>query len=191
MIAIITNATCPCGCCGTIVEIVLKKYYQGTFRIEKGRAIFEGDLPREVLDQVNAELPHGHQLLTGMEVHFIELIQDALKEMLVRIENRGLQKMSAREEIKIIQHLVHKKTDYSYDGMEKLYKRNMSMSILHAYIVLKVERVQQLIIEKMHVLDIMERLNYCNKPYMEKQYKEITGKKLKNFILEQKFQKNH
>ena len=37
MIAIITNVTRLCGCCGEIVEIYLKKHYEGRFRIENDR----------------------------------------------------------------------------------------------------------------------------------------------------------
>ncbi len=192
MIAIITNVTCPCGCCGEIIGIYLRKHYEGGFRIEKDRVIFDNDPPLEMFEIVNAELRFkGHQLLTGIDAVYVELIQDALKEMLKSVENRDVLKLTPKEEIKNIQQLVLEKTGRAYDGMEKFYKKKMNMSILHSYIVIKVERLQQLIIEEMEEWDIMIRLNYCNKSYMEKQFRDVTGKKLKEFILEIKFQKNH
>jgi hypothetical protein len=187
MIAIITNVTRLCGCCGEIVEIYLKKHYEGRFRIENDRVIFEDDPPRKVINIVNIELrPKGHQLITGLNAGFIDLIEDALDEMLVSVEKRDVQELTSRDEIKNIQQLVHEKTNKTYDRMERFYKNNMEMSITHKYIIKKIDRTKQLLIEGLDPGEIVIKLNYCNKEYLGSQFKFYTGKTLSQFSREQK-----
>jgi len=191
MIAIITNVTCPCGCCGEKVEKCLKKHYNGVFSIEKDRVIFDNDPVQDVIDKVNAEMGTlKHQLITGKNVTYIELTERALEEMLDSIEKRDVQELTPKGEIKNVQELVHDKTGRSYDRMERIYKGIMKKSIIHRYLEMKVEKTEQLIIDGLGPKEIMIRLNYCNISYLSKQFRYVTGKSLKDFIQEQEMQKN-
>ena len=149
--------------------------------------IFDNDPPLEMFEIVNAELrSKGHQLLTGYDAVYVDLIHKALDDMLKSVENRDVQKLTKKDEIKKMQQFVHEKTERNYDRMERLYKNKMNMPIIHRYIIAKVERVKQLLIEGFGPKEILIRLNYCNISYLSEQFRTVTGIKLRDFIKEQK-----
>ncbi len=162
----IKNMVCPR--CIMVVEMELKDLNLHPTKVELGFAEFEAPLNVEQLKAVSCRLePLGFQLLTDTKNKQVEEI----KNLLIKKLQTG----------KIEEHFSIKKylsqfigRDYSYAS--KLFSQKEAITIEQYFILLKLERVKELITYGEFTLnEIAWQLGYSSVQHLSSQFKRVLG----------------
>lgn len=163
----IKNMVCP-RCVETVRE-VLNGLGLAVRSVELGRAeiTVPGRWPgEEVVEQALGQ--HGFELLRGKEEQLVERIKTTLIDYCRELEDQGPPVKSSV--------FLSEKLHHSYSHLSKLFSQIEGMTIEKYLILLKIERVKELLsYDELTLSEIAFRLKYSSVQHLSNQFKKVTG----------------
>ncbi len=158
-----------CLRCVSVIKNEVRKAGLKIWLVELGRVqITAPDSPLKFEALNKALKHHGFEILFSKEEQLVEDIKLTLIDYLKLIEN-GEQRL--KTSIYLAERL-----NFNYDYLSKLFSNYENTTIEKYFILLKIERVKELLSYGEFTLgEIAYRLNYSSSQHLSNQFKQITG----------------
>jgi len=169
-----------CPRCIEAVEGIMKETGLPANYIDLGVVELDGKLPPEKLEELREKLnQRGFELIFDRETEISNLVQSALIEYLLHIENSdNPQRLS---------EFVSNHTFFNYSYLSKIFSDNKGKTIETYLIELKIERVKELLsFKKWTLSEIAWKLKYSSVQYLSNQFKKVTGVTVSKYLKEKK-----
>lgn len=169
-----------CDRCISTVKSELENLGAHVIELKLGKAIIKYPKHRITLQSIeNALLKHNFELIIDEDIKTIE----AIKIVLVKLVNQTPIDLSTNLSVVLSEQL---NKDYTF--LSKLFSKKLEITIEKYFILLKTEKVKELIQEgQLNFTEIAFDLGYSSVNYLSNQFKQITGmsmsayKKLSNW----------
>jgi AraC-like DNA-binding protein len=117
------------------------------------------------------------KLETALKRYGIEIINDPKESMVQQIKDIIMEVVYSDEETRVnMSTYIADKMNLSYGHLSKIFSEETFTSIKNYIILMRIERVKQLIIEhKMTFSEVAWKLNYSSIAHLSNQFKKITG----------------
>ena len=157
-----------CDRCRMAVGQTLEQLGLHPLRIDLGEAVVEEEASPDQLAALGDKLERlGFRLLDDRRQQTVDLIKSAL---IRRVLNPGVHPAAAFSDY-LVQELHQ-----DYSALSKLFSEMEGKSIERYYIVLRIERVKELIsYGELTLTQIALRMNYSSVAYLSSQFKSVTG----------------
>jgi YesN/AraC family two-component response regulator len=161
-----------CTRCETIIRQEISKLNGRVLKIKPGYA--EVEIPEGTDKQAIAQ---------RLQSHRFELLEDAGKQLVQQIKTATMEYVKHQEEAAAnkqkplaLSEFVAKHIGRDYSALSKLFSREEGQTLEHYYILLRIERVKELLdYDELNVSEIADKLGYSSVHYLSTQFKKITG----------------
>ena len=166
----IKNMVCPR--CKSVVQTIMQKFGLQVADIQLGEVEVLADENTNLI-KLNEQLKNeGFELVFDREKQVIEQIKAYLLEYLDKIEFLN---------VKLSDYLATK-TDLNYNYLSKIFSNNENITIEKFFILLKIEKVKELLTYKeLSLSEISYQLAYSSVQALSNQFKTITGLTVSEF----------
>ncbi|WP_026038908.1 helix-turn-helix domain-containing protein, partial [Myroides injenensis] len=157
-----------CARCKMAVETVFKELGFHPTTIELGEVTIEEDISQEQMHSIEVKLlALGFELLDDKKSKTVTKIKSVLIEL--------VQEKNAKLDTNLSSYLSeHLKQDYN--TLSNLFSQLESTTIEQYFILLKIERVKELLVyDEISLKEIAYLLNYSSVAHLSKQFKKVTG----------------
>jgi AraC-like DNA-binding protein len=164
-----------CNRCIFAVRSELNKLGLQPLDVSMGEVEFYEDISREQLNLINKSLQmQGFELLDNKNAKLIEQIKKILiQEIYYPEENNKKLKFSV---------LLSQKLNKDYSTLSNLFSELEGMTIEQYTILLKIERVKELLVyNELSLGQIADLMNYSSISHLSSQFKKVTGLAPSNF----------
>jgi AraC-like DNA-binding protein len=133
-----------------------------------GNCEITGDMNEEQLEQLKHSLHrYGIEIIDNPKNAIVQQIKDLIVELVYTDDKPSHSRMS---------DYISDKMNLSYSYLSKIFSDETFTSIENFMILIRIERVKQLIIEeKMTFSEVAWKLNYSSVAHLSNQFKKITG----------------
>lgn len=161
-----------CSRCETIIRQEIAQLTGSVLSIRLGYAIVE--VPEHTEKKTIA---------LRLKEHGFDLLEDADQQLVLQIKTATMeyvkhQEESAANKLKplALSGFVARHIGRDYSSLSKLYSREEGQTLEHYYILLRIERVKELLdYDELNVSEIADKLGYSSVHYLSTQFKKITG----------------
>ncbi|MCO6163916.1 AraC family transcriptional regulator [Flavobacterium sp. NRK F7] len=157
-----------CNRCIMVVTSELEKLEHALISVELGKVIFKNDLSQNDKLTISEKLQaYGFEILDDANSKTIEKIKTLLID-LVQNQNNSL-KLTLSD---YLAQQLHQ----DYSKLSNLFSNVEGVSIEKYYILLKIEKVKELIVyDEWTLSEIADVLNYSSVAHLSNQFKKVTG----------------
>ena len=167
-----------CPRCETIIKQEIDRLNGNILDIRPGYAIVE------VPEEINREMIAGQ-----LQKHEFELIEDAEQQLVQQIKAAILNYMKRQEaavskklKIPVLSEYIARAIGRDYSYLSKLFSRQEGQTLEHYYILLRIERVKELLdYNELNVSEIADKLGYSTVHYLSAQFKKTVGISITNY----------
>lgn len=167
-----------CPRCETIIKQEIARLNGHVLNIRPGYAVVE------VPEQVGREM-----IANQLQKHEFELIEDAEQQLVQQIKTATLNYMkrqeaasSQKQKPTVLSEFVSKEVGKDYSYLSKLFSRQEGQTLEHYYILLRIERVKELLdYDELNVSEIADKLGYSSVHYLSAQFKKTVGTSITNY----------
>ena len=154
--------------CIFAVKIIFSSLDIGYSSITLGEAELEEPPTTAQLEELEIQLKKiGLELIKDRKIMLIEKIRKSIIELIFYTEALPNKKYSL---------LISEKLNYDYTYISNLFKQTKGICIQQYIIVLRIERVKQLLTySNLSLTDISYEMNYSSVSHLANQFKKITG----------------
>jgi len=138
----------------------------------------------EIMEDISNE--QRERLKTNLAYSGLELMDDKRKVLMEKIKEVVIQTVLNTDETSKVNFstFLSEKLHHSYTYLSNLFSELQGMSIQHFMMLLKVERVKELIIyDDLTISEIAYRMKYSSVAHLSNQFKKITGLSPSHFKL--------
>jgi len=161
-----------CTRCETIIRQEITELNGSVLSIKPGYAVVE--VPENTEKKTIA---------LRLKEHRFDLLEDAEKLLVLQIKIATMEYVKYQEESAAnnqkplaLSEFVAKHIGRNYSALSKLYSREEGQTLEHFYILLRIERVKELLdYDELNVSKIADKLGYSSVHYLSAQFKKITG----------------
>lgn len=157
-----------CTRCKAAVENLIHSLGYVLQKIELGEVEIEGGLTFTQLDELDRALKSlGFEILDDRKSQIVTKIKSILID-LVQNKNACLDSP--------LSIFITDKINQDYNSLSQLFSQLESITIEQYFILLKIEKVKELLIyDELSLKEIAYRLNYSSVAHLSKQFKKTTG----------------
>ena len=168
-----------CIRCQMVVKSELDRLGIGYLDVKIGEADIIGNIPPELLDQLDIALrKSGLHLMDNKKSILVEKIKNAIIELVHYTD----------EQIKVnLSDYLSDKLKYDYTYLANLFSEVKGITLEKFYLTHKIEKVKELIVyDELNLTEIAYKMHYSSVSHLSNQFKKITGltpshfKQLKN-----------
>ena len=154
--------------CKLFVKDELKKLGIEYNSVELGEVELNGNLSVVQREQLgNCLNKYGFELMVDRRIILVEKIKNIIIEMIYYTDERISTKYS---------YILSQKLGFNYTYLAGIFSENMGITIEKYIILLKVERIKELIMfGELNMTEIAWKLNYSSIAHLSFQFKKVTG----------------
>ena len=156
-----------CNRCIMVVKQVFDNHGVNAL-VELGRAVLEGEIPQEILAQIDLELNRvGFEIINRQSIRLVEQIKSVVVKYVYERERNGKVNFST---------FLASKLNKEYNYLSTLFSSVENTTIEHYMINLKVERAKELLVyDEKTLSEIAYELDYSSVAHLSGQFKKVTG----------------
>ncbi len=156
-----------CQHCIRAVERVLSDLNLKDFRVELGRACLKYDLPKGLMEEIEANLhKEGFEIILD---HNSSLVEKTKHAILHHIRDE-------KEKHHNLSDCIENRLGVSYDTISRIFSVKEGRTLEKYHIAQKVERVKELLQHGEYTLsEIADMVDYSSVAHLSRQFKNVTG----------------
>lgn len=157
-----------CSCCLTVVRDLLVQQGAEVTHVSPGKVTFAYPADRDEADFLNSLADHGFESIQGREEQIVELIKQAVVELIHEAGN-------VNSIIRNSDYLVER-IGLSYAYLSSVFAKYENLTLERYIILHKIEKVKILIdYDELTLSEIAMQLGYSSVQYLSNQFKQVTG----------------